>query len=310
MIENNSLLFQLEQMLHWKKSRKYYADRLHISEKKVEQLINSIKEKENKLKTSAKILVVDIETSPLLAYVYQKQVWKARIGHKQLVSNWFMLTWAAKWLNEKETFSDALTSKEALKEDDSRIVTSLWLLLDEADIIIAHNGNKFDIPNINTRCVLHKLPPPSPYKQIDTLKVAQQQFGFTHNSLDALATFFGIEGKTDTDFQLWKDCILGKQKSLDEMEIYNINDIVVLEKIYHFLKPYIKGHPNLDLYIDNENSSCTTCGNNTLEVMLGKYFYTQSIRYPIYKCSGCGSISRAKKGKPYINKKLISSIPR
>ena len=312
MSENNDLLEQLEQILHFKKSKKFYAERLGVTEEEINNLFKEFKtlKEPTKEKIAAKILILDVETSPCLAYIFQTQVWKARVGHKHLLSNWFMLSWSAKWLDEDETFSDALTPDEALCEDDNRIVTSLWLLLDEADIIIAHNGDTFDIPNILTRCVLHKLPLPSPYKQIDTLKVAQKQFGFTHNSLDALAEFFGIEGKIETNFELWKKCINGDEDALLEMEVYNRNDVVLLEKVYHFLKPYIKGHPNLDLYCDGINPVCTSCGKDALSHMPDKYFYTQAVRYPIYRCSSCGAISRAKKGEPYINKKQISSIPR
>ena len=313
MQRNDKLLEQLEQILHFKKSKKFYAERLGITEEEVNELFRELKtgeETKTEKKTSPKILILDIENSPIMAYVWQTQVWKARIGHKQLINDWFMISWAAKWLGEEETFSDVLTKEEALNEDDERLVTTLWLLLNEADIVICHNGNIFDIPNIQSRCVLHKLPPPSPYKQIDTLKVAQQQFGFTHNSLDALANFFGIDGKTETNFQLWKDCIHGDENALDEMEFYNKNDVIVLEKIYYFLRPYMRNHPNLDLYIDNNSPVCTTCGKDALIEMPDKYFYTQSVRYPIFRCTKCGAISRAKKGLPYTNKKLISAIPR
>lgn len=318
MQEKDELLNQLEQILHFKKSKRFYAERLGVTEEEINELYkefrskNQIEEnnKEKELTNKSKILLLDIETSPIMAYVWQTQVWKARIGHKQLLNNWFMLSWSAKWLGEDEVFSDSLSPIEAVSENDETILTSLWLLLDEANIVIGHNSSVFDIPNIQTRCVFHKLPPPSPYKQIDTLKVAQQQFGFTHNSLDALAKFFGIDGKTETDFQLWKDCIHGDAEALYKMEQYNRNDVIVLEKIYYFLRPYMRNHPNLDLYVDNDSPVCTTCGKNSLAPMPNKYFYTQAVRYPIYRCSSCGAISRAKKGEPYTNKKLISSIPR
>ena len=316
MQEKDELLNQLEQILHFKKSKKFYAERLGVTEEEINSLFKEhrmggeMKDKKVEKKSLPKILLLDIENSPIMAYVWQTQVWKARIGHKQLINDWFMISWAAKWLGEEEIFSDVLTKEEALNEDDERLVTTLWLLLNEADIVICHNGNIFDIPNIQSRCVLHKLPPPSPYKQIDTLKVAQQQFGFTHNSLDALANFFGIDGKTETNFQLWKDCIHGDEAALDEMEFYNKNDVIVLEKIYYFLRPYMRNHPNLDLYIDNDSPVCTTCGKDTLVEISNKYFYTQAVRYPIFRCIECGAISRAKKGLPYTNKKLISAIPR
>ena len=112
-----------------------------------------------------------------------------------------MLSWSAKWLDGKLQ-SAVLESKEVLKEDDGRIVKKLWKLLDEADIVIAHNGEKFDIPKINSRFIIHGLNPPKPYKQIDTKKVAAKQFGFSSNKLDALAGYFGFPLKKDTDFEL------------------------------------------------------------------------------------------------------------
>ena len=47
MPENQSLLQQLEQMLHWKKSKKFYADKLNITEAEVDELLREIKNSED-----------------------------------------------------------------------------------------------------------------------------------------------------------------------------------------------------------------------------------------------------------------------
>ena len=259
-------------------------------------------------KSKAKILLFDSETSPLLAMVFQKQVWKAKIGYDKVVSDYYFLSWAAKWLGDNAVMSDVLTPEEALKEDDSRIIRSLWKLIDEADVVIAHNC-AFDIPNFNTRSVKHGLMPPSPYKIVDTLKTAQQQFGFTHNSLGALAKFFDLEGKIETDFGLWKGCISGDEGSLFVMETYNVQDVVVLENVFLKLRPYMRGFPNLDLYTDDAEPSCPHCGSKHIELIKDKFFYTQSVKYETYRCE-CGAISRSKTGLKYNNKKQVSAIPR
>ena len=264
----------------------------------------------NTPKNTPRILFLDIETSPLLAFVYQKQVWKARIGHKQVVSDYFMLTWSAKFFGETEVHSDGCTGEEAYAENDERIVKNLWLLMDEADIIVAHNGDSFDIPNINARFVYWKLFPPSPYRQIDTLRIAQKHFGFTHNSLDALCDFFDVPGKIETNFELWKACVRGEDAALIEMEVYNRQDVKSLESVFHKIKGYAKGLPNMDLYQDTEYSVCPCCGSETIKAMDGKYFYTQAVKYQAYRCESCGSISRSKTGIKFENKKLISAIPR
>ena len=233
----------------------------------------------------ARILLFDIETSPLKAFVWQTQVWKARINTDQVLSEWFLLTWSAKWLYEDEILSDKLTSKEALKEDDSRIVKSLWKLLDEADVVIAHNGDRFDVPNINTRMVVSGLKPPKSYQSIDTVKVARKEFGFTHNSLNALAKVFGFDTKIDTDFELWVRCVEGEEKALKEMEIYNKRDVGLLEEVYLKLRPWIKSHPNLGLFIDTDDSVCPACGSKELIWQEGHYYYTGVSKFPVWTCT-------------------------
>lgn len=256
-----------------------------------------------------KILIFDIETSPLQAFVWQKSVWKANIAEDKIISEWFMLTWSAKWLFGETTLSDRLTGKEALKENDRRIVLSLWKLLDEADIVIAHNGDSFDVPNMNTRFVLHGLPPPSPYQTIDTLTVARRQFGFTHNNLNALARLFGLEPKLETDFDLWKRCVAGDDEALAYMQTYNNGDVDTLEGVYMKLRPWIKGHPNMGLYVESEEPVCPNCGNTDVKMVEGKFSYTSVGKFPLFRCK-CGAYGRVRKSvlPKSVSKNLIVGL--
>jgi hypothetical protein len=253
-----------------------------------------------------KILILDIETSPCLAYVWQTQVWKARISPDQISSQWFILTYSCKWLGDDTMYSGRLTGQEAMNEDDVRIVEELWHILSLADVVIAHNGRKFDIPNIQTRFILHGFPPASNFKQIDTLAVAQSQFGFTHNGLDALAKLFGIPGKIGTSFDLWKRCLLGDDKALLEMETYNRHDVEMLEEIYLIMRPYIKGHPNYNLYTDSVEAVCPHCGGTHLKFD-GYYYFTQTCKYKNFRCLDCGALSRGRKTVLDKNKQLLVS---
>ncbi len=259
------------------------------------------------IQTGAKILLLDIETAPLEAYVWG--MWKQNIYLSQLISNWYILTWAAKWIYDSKVLSDKLTPEEALDEDDERVCQSLWKLLDEADIVIAHNGDKYDLSRIRSRFLVHDMLPPSFYKQIDTLKIARKEFDFPRNDLNSLAAVFEFEGKSNTTFELWSRCKSGDSEALREMEKYNIQDIFVLEDVYLKIRPWIKGHPNLDLYIDSPKASCPHCGNTAIKSESG-FVYTQAVRYVMFRCVGCGAISRGKKGIKYNNKKQISAIPR
>lgn len=239
-----------------------------------------------------KVLVFDIETSPLQAYVFQKSVWGGNVTDDQVISEWFMLAWSAKWLLDDNILSDRLTGKEAINENDKRVVKSLWKLLDEADIVIAHNGDKFDVPNMNTRFVYHSLPPTSPYQTIDTKVVAKRQFGFTHNSLNGLAKFFGLQTKKEVDFDLWKECVAGNEKALEYMEEYNRGDVELLEDVYMILRPWIKNHPNLGLYVEATEPVCPNCGSSEI-TWTGKFYYTSANKYATFKCK-CGAFGRAR----------------
>lgn len=239
-----------------------------------------------------KILIFDIETSPLMAYIWQTQVWKASVSHDKIMSEWFMITWSAKWLFDDKVMSAALTPKEVKHEDDSRIIKELWNLLDEADIVIAHNGSKFDVPNMNARFIVHNMKPTSPYQTIDTVMVARKQFGFTHNNLDALARIFGFDPKLKTDFDLWKKCLEGDQGSLTKMREYNEQDVLLLEEVYLKLRPWIKSHPNVAIYLEQDHPVCPNCGGEDLKPK--GYYYTPSGRYKTHQCQDCGGVARER----------------
>ena len=274
-----------------KLSRIYGVQRDLIVEarKKARELV-----KLEKRKHLPKILIFDIETAPLEAYVYQKEVWKARVADDKIISQWFMLSWSAKWLFDDVVMSKAVSGKEAIDEDDRRIVGGLWSLFDQADIIIAHNGGAFDIPNMNTRFVVNGFPPPSAYQMIDTLKVARREFGFTHNSLNALAKVFGVDEKIETNFDLWKKCKRGDAKALKEMERYNRRDVTILEEVYLRIRPWIKSHPNVGLFVNSDEPVCPYCGSEEV-IEDDNHYYTMTGKYATYVCKRCGGISRARK---------------
>ena len=74
-----------------------------------------------------KILIFDIETSPMRAYVWNR--WHTNIYLEQTISEWFCIAWSAKWLYSNEVIGEVVTSIEALKEDDSRIMKKLYELI-------------------------------------------------------------------------------------------------------------------------------------------------------------------------------------
>lgn len=235
-----------------------------------------------------KILVFDIETSPLEVYTWG--IYNQDIAIGQIQEDWFMLCWSAKWLFDKEIMSDSLSGKEAKRRDDKRITKSIWKLLNEADIVIAHNGKAFDIKKTNARFLKHNLPHPSYYEVIDTLLTARKEFRITSNKLDYLCRFLGLDQKVETGgFELWKRCIHGDTNALKQMETYCQNDVKILEELYLKLRPYMRNHPNLELYI--EKGVCPNCGSKKIKEE-GEYHTSRSV-YKSYRCE-CGAISYKK----------------
>lgn len=254
-----------------------------------------------------KILILDIETAPVRAYVWN--LWKQNVYLDQIISDWFMLTWSAKWLYEPYTHSDRLTGEEVRIEDDKRIVVSLAKLLEEAEVVVAHYGDAFDLPKIRSRMIANRLMPVSPYIQIDTKKVAAKQFGFSSNKLDALATIFDIENKYHTSFSLWSRCLEGEDAALIEMETYNKQDVKILEEVYLRLRPWITSHPSLSVM--TEENGCPVCGSNDV-IETDKFYYTMVSKFPVHKCMACGAILRGRQSVTTkdFRKDLLVSVAR
>lgn len=237
-----------------------------------------------------KVLLFDLETSPIPAFVWGTN--KQYVPHNALQGESFLICWSAKFLFDSRIMSDVLTPEEARNKDDKRIILSLWHWMNVADVVIAHNGKKFDIPYFNTRCVRNKIAPPSPYQVIDTYEVAKKRFRSASNKLDYLASLNKGEGKLPTDFGLWIRCMEGDQESLLYMQKYNKVDVVLLEDYYCEVRPFIVSHPNMAIYQESHEPSCPTCGSADIDEC---GHYTTSVnRYLAFRCKNCGSICRSR----------------
>ena len=237
-----------------------------------------------------KILIFDIETSPMVSYHWGH--WQQNIYLPQVIDNTIMLTWSAKWLFSSETMSDKISVEDVLARNDFKVVESLWNLINEADITVAHYGDRFDTPMMNSRFLINGLPPTTTVTTIDTKKVASKTFRFASNKLDALAGYFGFGKKLDTDFMLWRKCMEGDADAIEEMRVYNVQDVAVLEEVYLKLRPYIKAHPNVGLYLESNEPVCANCGSVDLMPLTNNY-YTPTGRYGTYRCK-CGAINRQR----------------
>ena len=231
-----------------------------------------------------KILLLDIETSPNLAHI-----WGLRdqyINPQHLLESSYVLCWAAKWLNDKEVFFDSVKQSSA-----KTMLRKIHKLIDSADAVVHYNGSKFDIPTLNKEFLLHSLPPPAPYKQIDLLKSVRQQFRFPSNKLDYVAQRLGLGKKTEHEgYTLWVKCMNKDKDAWVKMEEYNKQDVLLLEKVYAKVLPWIKNHPNRGLF---DGNGCPTCGSERLQKR--GYAHTSTGTYQRFQCVECGSWSRSTK---------------
>jgi RNase_H superfamily len=239
-----------------------------------------------------KILLFDLETTPLKAWIWDRYETDAIAVEQES----YLLCYAAKWLDGR-MMTASLPNYRGNKE---ALVKSLWRLLDEADIVVAHNGDQFDIRKSNAFFSHYSLPPPSPYKTVDTLKVARKYHKFSSNKLDDLGEYLGYGKKIKTDFSLWQGCMDGDTKSWEKMIQYNKRDVVLLERIFLHFRPWIK---NINVAIHSDSPVCPKCGSSNL--MSRGFAFNVSTKYQRYQCRDCRGWSRSNKNlqiiKPHIS---------
>ena len=283
------------------KTNRQIADIVGCSRRSVRRYAGSweerVKEKEIDMpalegKTPARILLLDIETS--LMEVYLWSLWKQNyISPDNVIKSWSILSWAAKWLFEPQVASQRVTGIESKARSDASILPSIWDLLNEANVVIAQNGKRFDIRRLNTRFLVAGMPPPMPYRVIDTLSVTKSNFEMPSYKLAEINKLLDLSHKEDTKYEMWKRCARGSENALKEMQSYNESDVLILEELYLVLRPWIKSHPNIGLYIDTDQTVCTNCGNTNLE--WNGFYYTPAGKYEAFRCNTCGAIGRSRK---------------
>lgn len=265
---------------------------------------------EGKKLTKPKILVFDIETLPIEAYVWGLH--DQNVGLNMIKEDWSVLSWAAKWYGEDEIFYEDVRKKRNVR-DDKQILKGIWKLLDEADYVVGQNSNSFDIKKLNSRFILHGMQPPSSYKKLDTLRMARKDFKFTSNKLAYLSNnlcskYEKLSHGKYPGFSMWSECMKGNQEAFDEMEEYNRMDILSTEELFDRLLPWSNA-TLFNIYHESEDPECS-CGSTSFKE--SGFYYTNAAKYQKYRCSSCGAEYRDKENLLSKNKKksLKNNCPR
>lgn len=247
----------------------------------------------SKKQQEPRVLLFDIETAPMSAHVWT--LWKNDVALNQIVADWHILSWSAKWLHDsadKIMYADQRDAKNV--EDDSKLLKGIWKLLDEADVVITQNGRDFDQKKLYARFILTGMSPPSSFKHIDTLQIAKRNFAFSSNRLEYLSSRLGSKYKKLTKrkfagHELWKECLAGNLDAWKEMELYNKQDVLALEEVYRRLQPWDSSGVNFSWYSDSNKHVCQ-CGSTKSQKR--GYSFTMAGKFQRFQCQECGAWSR------------------
>jgi len=235
-----------------------------------------------------RILLLDLETSPNLAYVWG--LWNQNVSVNQMVSSTEVICFGARWYGQKKVQFSSIhhDGKEAM-------LKAIHELIDEADAVVGWNSASFDIKHLNREFLENGLLPPSPHKDIDLMRVAKQKFRFPSNKLEYVANKLGVGSKVKhSGFELWVKCMAGDEKAWREMKKYQIQDVNLLVELYEKLLPWIKNHPNRAL-IDSRPDACVNCGGDHLQSRGTEV--TGTGVYRKYQCQSCGKWQRSAKSE-------------
>lgn len=189
-----------------------------------------------------KVLFLDIETSPLEVFVWD--LYDQNISLAQIKKDWNVLAWSALWLSDPDVkIQYKSLERAANKEDDKALLNPLWRLLNTADIVITHNGARYDGPRLNARFILNGMNPPRPYRHYDTLQLTKRVADFTSNKLEYLTNLLctrykKLSHKRFPGWSLWIECLKGNRAAWDELRTYNIHDVLSLKEMFLKLRAW------------------------------------------------------------------------
>jgi uncharacterized protein YprB with RNaseH-like and TPR domain len=177
-------------------------------------------------------------------------------------------------------------------DNDKVILKEIWKLLNEADVVITQNGEKFDSPKLNARFMLNGMRPPSPYRHIDTYKLVRRVAAFTSNGLDYLTQKFCTKYKKLSHsaypgLSLWTECIAGNKKAWAAMKEYNIHDVLSTEEFYLKIRAWAPETMATPFIAEKSGALCKVCGDKGRMTRQGTSFKNK-FKYQNWQCQNCG----------------------
>lgn len=173
--------------------------------------------------------------------------------------------------------------------DDYAVVRKAYEVLKDADVVVTHNGKRFDWKFLQTRLLFHGFAPLPKLIHIDTCAEAKRNLLAYSNSLNELGKFLKLgEKKKHTGWTLWMDVMEKDPAAMKLMSEYCKRDVELLEKVFKKLRPMIKSLPNYNIFNGKDNS-CPNCGSTHLQRRGERVSKTK--RVVRYQCVECNSWS-------------------
>ncbi len=217
------------------------------------------------------------------------------VGHDCVVQERYIV--CASWKTLGQAKVEAVSVLDSPKtyarnpHDDAYVVAKLHQVLSGADVIVAHNGDHYDIKFLRGRMLYHGLKPLPPIMSLDTLQTARSMFHLNSNRLDYLGRYLGLGMKKPTKTGLWLRVLKGDQKAVREMVAYNKQDVVLLERVFQKLTPYMSNYVNRQLF--GQEGGCPRCGSRQTQARGVHRTLTQL--YQRFQCLDCGGWFRERK---------------
>ena len=239
----------------------------------------------------ARVLYVDIETSPNIADVWG--LWNQNVGLTQLRESSRIIGFGAKWRGAKRVqwYSEYNRETGELSEHEA-MLQAAYDLYEEADVVVTYNGDRFDHLHFNAEWVTAGMTPPSPVKSIDLYKTVKKNFRFPSNKLAYVADrLIGDTKVSNGGHLLWRHCLdpevdaETRRKAWNMMARYCRQDVALMEPLHDKLEPWLPATVNMAL-IGGSPEGCTKCGGCSLEKR--GIAYTASRAYQQFRCRDCG----------------------
>jgi hypothetical protein len=231
-----------------------------------------------------KRLFYDIETSFNVG-VFWRTGYNITINPQDIIHERAIICICYKWEGE-DTIHSLTWSKN---QSDKAMIRDFIKIMNQADEIVAHNGDRFDLKWIRTRALLHDIDVMPAPKTIDTLKWAKKYFNFNSNKLDYIAQLLKVGAKMDTGgLELWKDIVFRKdQAALDKMVEYCKMDVQVLEGVFNKLNSYTMPQHNYAVQHGGDKFECPECNGSTFQYNRKTVTVAGTVHHWL-KCRDCG----------------------